>query len=115
MDFNKEYSLHVRDPWLFYIQSGQKSVEGRRGNKKRYNHWLNQKVYFYNDDRKVLVKVVDIRHYEDLYQYLKKEGYEKVLPRIDNLEEAVKIYHQFYSDEDIRIAGGMLAIQVELI
>lgn len=115
MDFKQENSLHVRDPWLFYIQTGKKTVEGRRGNKNKYNHWLGQKVYFFNNDRKIPVKVVEVRHYQDLYQYLIKEGHEKVLPGIVNFEEAVKIYHQFYSDDDIKNAGGMLAIEIELI
>jgi len=66
----KDNSLHVRDPWLYYIQIGEKTIEGRKGDIKKYEQWINQKVYFYNDERKIPVKVLKIVHYKDLYSYL---------------------------------------------
>lgn len=112
---DSQFSLHVRDPWLKYIQIGIKTVEGRRGNSDKFKHWLGQKVYFYNDDRKIPVMIKEIHHYPDLYAYLDKEGYNKVLPGVDNYRAAVDIYHEFYSDDSIKEVGGMLGIVVELI
>ena len=62
--------LHVKDPWLYYIQIGQKTVEGRRGTYDKFKKWIGNKVYFYNDERKIPVKVIDVHHYKDLYEYL---------------------------------------------
>ena len=109
------FSLSVRDPWLYYIQIGKKTVEGRKGDKNKYTHWIDKKVYFYNDNRKIPVKVTDIRHYDDLYKYLDSEGFDNVMPGIKTYQNAVNEYHKFYSDEDIKRAGGMLGIVVELI
>ena len=110
-----KFSLSVRDPWLFYIQTGIKTVEGRTGNLEKFKHWIDQKVYFFNRERKIPVKVIKIRHYPDLYTYLKEEGYDKVLPTIKSFEDAVDMYHEFYSDQIIKSAGGMLAIEVKII
>ena len=105
MSYNKN-TLGVRDPWLFYIQTGLKTVEGRKGNPSKYKHWIGKKVYFENRERRIPVKVIEIRHYEDLYAYLNAEGFQKVMPGIKTYDAAVQAYHQFYSDADIKNAGG---------
>lgn len=110
-----KFSLTIRDPWLFYIQTGKKTVEGRKGNKDKYKHWIGQKVYFYNQDRKIPVKVTEIRHYQDLYAYLDAEGFAKVMPGMKSYQDVVNEYHKFYSDESIKESGGMLGIVVELV
>jgi len=106
--------LHVRDPWLDYIQNGIKVVEGRKGNIAKYINWIGKKITFYNEVRKVEVEVLKLEHYDDLYSYLEKEGYNKVLPNIESYDTAVDEYHKFYSDEDIKIAGGMVAIYIKV-
>lgn len=107
------FSLEIRDPWLFYIQTGKKVVEGRKGDEKKYEKWIGKKVYFFNKERMIPVIVQEIRHYEDLYAYLAAEGASKVMPGLI-YEEVVDEYHKFYTDEAIKKAGGMLAIQVDI-
>jgi ASC-1-like (ASCH) protein len=108
------FELAIRDPWLTYIMQGIKTVEGRRYNDRFYD-WIGHKVRFFNQSKEVFVKVIGIRHYPDLKSYLNGEGYNKVLPGIKSFQEALDIYHQFYSDEDIKKSGGMMGIVVELI
>ena len=108
-------TLHVKDPWLFYIQTGEKKIEGRQGSREKFAKWIGSEVSFYNDKRKIPVEVTDVRHYDNLYQYLDKEGVENAVPGIQTKEEAVKIYHGFYSDESITSKGGMNAIVVKLV
>lgn len=112
--FDPKFSLPVRDPWLSYIQSGKKTVEGRTGHENKYKNWIDKEVIFFNKSKQVPVKVKAVRHYPDLYSYLDAEGYEKVHPGSKSLEQTVNAYHEFYSDEKIKLAGGMVAIEVEL-
>lgn len=112
---SSNYSLSIRDPWLFYIQKGIKTVEGRRGGPTKYNDWLNKTVSFYNDKRKIPVKVIAVRHYLTLDDFLDAEGWEKVMPGIESRKEVKRLYNEFYTDESIKEAGGMVAIQVELV
>jgi ASC-1-like (ASCH) protein len=114
-NLDPRFSLSVRDPWLYYIQIGKKTVEGRKGNKDKYSHWIGHKVYFYNNERKIPVKVKEIRHYDDLYKYLDNEGFDKVMPGMKSYQDVVNEYHKFYSDDAIKEAGGMLGIVVDLV
>lgn len=102
--------LHVADPWLYYIIQGKKLIEGRRGSEKQYSKWINKDVTFYNENSSIKVKVIQIRWYPNLYDYLSSEGISNVVSGIDTFENAVKIYHQYYSDDDIIKSGGMCAI-----
>ena len=52
---------------------------------------------------------------KNLYIYLDKEGYKYVLPGVQSYEEAVDIYHKFYSDDKIEESGGMCAIVVKVV
>jgi ASC-1-like (ASCH) protein len=108
-------SLHIEDPWLYYIQIGIKKVEGRKGTLAKYKHWIGCGVCFYNAERKIPVLIKDIRHYPDLYSYLDTEGYNNVMPWADSYQEAVEAYHKFNNDENIELSGGMLAIVIELL
>jgi len=112
---DSKFSLSVEDPWLFKIQTGIKTIEGRRGHPDKFKHWIGAKVHFFNKDRKIPVRVVAIRHYPNLYDYLNAEGFEKVVPGLTTYQEAIDEYHKYYSDQAIADAGGMLAIVVELI
>lgn len=108
-------TLHIKDPWLYYIQIGEKKIEGRRGPKEKHAKWIGQEVSFFNNKRKIPVRVTEIRHYNTLREYLTKEGVPNALPGVKTLEEAEKIYHEFYSDESIEQAGGMNAIVFDLV
>lgn len=110
--------VHVQDPWLKFIQTSQKVVEGRKekieNTRVRSIDWIGKQLCFWNNDREILVRVVSIRKYSDLYAYLNAEGFDVVLPGIKTFQEAVNAYHEFYSDADIKEAGGMLAVEIEL-
>ena len=107
--------LSVRDPWLTYIEKGDKTVEGRPGNFDKFKNWIGKNATFFNSEKSVLVKIIDVHHYTDLYKYLDSEGYSNVLPGIISYEGAVETYHSFYSDEKIKNAGGMCGLVLEVI
>ena len=109
-------SLHVSEPWLAYIKSGVKTVEGRQMNFNKFLKFMRaKKVRFYNENDEVWVRVVAVHWYNDLYHYLDQEGWENVVPGLNSLDEAIDTYHKFYSDESIHDHGGMCGLKVELI
>lgn len=106
--------LHVADPWLSFIADGTKTVEGRSGPKEKFSKWIGKDVLFFNDQSQIIVTVLDVRHYDTLYSYLLAENFKHVLPGINTFEDAVDIYHQFYSDEKIDQVGGMNGLVIKL-
>lgn len=112
---NNNFRLSVREPWLSYIKNGLKRVEGRKGTYHKFAKWIGKKVIFYNSSQEIPVKVINVRHYNTLYDYLDAEGFSNVLPGVKSYQDAVNIYHKFYSDEDIKNAGGMCGIVIEVI
>lgn len=107
--------LPVKEPWLGFIKSGVKTVEGRLGSANKYTSWIGKTGYFFNRTSKIQVKVIDVRHYKNLYDYLDAEGFDKVLPGIKSRDEAINIYHQYYPDDLIARVGGMCGIVVQVV
>lgn len=116
--------LHVEEPWLSYIETGDKTVEGRAGPRGKYDHLIGQIVKFYNESREVYVTVVKVNHYGSLREYLEGEGLKNVLPCANSYDEAVSAYHGVYSkyfqsgdtlDSFIERRGGMLGLRINVV
>ena len=108
--------LHVAKPWLGYIKSGIKTIEGRQMNLGKFRFFLqSDKVRFYNDEDEVCVKVVAVHWYATLYDYLDQEGWQNVVPGLSSYEAAVDEYHKFYSDKSIAQQGGMCGLKIKLL
>jgi ASC-1-like (ASCH) protein len=58
------------------------------------------------------VKVIAIRHYDNLLDYLLAEGIGRTLPGINNMQDALSEYHVHYSDESISTEGGINALEI---
>jgi len=110
-----QFELSVKEPWLFYIQIGEKKVEGRRGDPDKYSHWVGKEVVFFNKRRKFPVKVTHINHYVTLEDMIDKEGVSELLPGIPHKRAVKDVYHEFYTDESIKERGGMVAIHFVLV
>jgi ASC-1-like (ASCH) protein len=110
-----DHELPVSEPWLKLIASGAKRVEGRKGSSDKYAKWVGARVKLMNRERTVIVRVAAVRHYPTLADYLDAEGWANVAPHLHSYEETAAAYRQFYSDAKIAAAGGMNAIQVEVV
>jgi len=111
----KKIELSVRDPHLYYIQIGKKTIECRKGNANKFKHWIGQKVYFWNSDRKIPVIIEEIRHYDNLYDFIKNEDYKKVMPNMNSEQDTINFIHTIYSDDVINKAGGICAMQIKIV
>lgn len=125
--------ISVRSLWWYLIRIGQKTVEGRKRSILRKLLGLDESVNPRDIDATTLVgteisirsdsdhpssifrvKIIAIRYYNTLREYLEAEGWAKVLPHptINSIEDAIAEYHKYFSDDDIAAAGGMVALEI---
>lgn len=93
------------DPWFSYIQKGIKPVEGRKNTPKYQKVRVGDFIDFSNEKETFLAIVTDIRVYGSLESYLNDVTFQKALPGISSFEEAINIYHQWSTPEEIRKYG----------
>jgi len=105
------HHMGLEEEYLNLIKEGKKTVEGRVKDDKRVRIKPGDKILF---NRRLLVKVIDVREYDSFEEMLREEGLENVLPNVDSIEEGVEIYRRFYSSGKEKMFG-VLAIEIEPI
>ncbi len=83
--------MHVQEPWLSEIVSGRKTVEGKRGPASKFTPLIGQDVRFFNKHQSVVRRVVAVRHYDTLDQYLDAE-WQAAAPHMPSKEAARTAY-----------------------
>lgn len=106
--------IHCQEPWFSKIKAGLKTVEGRKYNAKYANLKSGDLLEFYCGDQHFLTEVIAVRNYKTLEEYLQTEDMQNILPGVGSFEEALAIYLQYSSREELAKAGGFLGIQVRL-
>ncbi len=101
-----EIDMWVDQPWFDYLVSGKKPVEGRKASptwaEVKKGDVLKMQI---EEDGKIKcakLKVDAVHEYLSLEDYLLGEGIEKCLPGIETLEEAVEIYKQWSTDDELK-------------
>ncbi len=96
--FNKKIKLgggmteiHVQEPWLSEIVSGRKTVEGKRGPASKFTPLIGQDVRFFNRQQSVVRRVIAVRHYDTLDEYLDAE-WQAAAPHMPSKEAAKAAY-----------------------
>ncbi|WP_457619653.1 HisA/HisF-related TIM barrel protein [Methanopyrus sp.] len=105
------HHMGLEEEYLNLIKEGKKTVEGRVKDDKRVRIKPGDKILF---NRRLLVKVVDVREYDSFEEMLREEGLENVLPNVDSIEEGIEVYRRFYSSGKEKMFG-VLAIEIEPI
>ncbi|KAL6660696.1 hypothetical protein ACP70R_001731 [Stipagrostis hirtigluma subsp. patula] len=103
-----EFELHVQEPFFTQLRAGAKKVEGRlaTGN---YNRIAHGSLLLFN--KCLLLNVEAVRKYSSFSEMLQAEIISNVLPGISSIEEGVKVYRKFYTEEKEK-TYGVLAISV---
>ncbi|KAL5204113.1 hypothetical protein ABZP36_008984 [Zizania latifolia] len=103
-----EFELHVQEPFFTQLRAGSKKVEGRlaTGN---YNRITQGSLLLFN--KCLLLNVQAVTQYGSFCEMLQAEMTSKVLPGIPSIEEGVKVYRKFYTEEKENLYG-VLAISV---
>nr|WP_206204216.1 ASCH domain-containing protein [Thermococcus sp. 18S1] len=101
--------MGLQEEYLKAIAEGRKRIEGRLYDEKRQGIRPGDEIIFEN---KLVCVVKDVRVYSSFREMLEKEGLENVLPGVGSVEDGVRVYRRFYSEEKER-KYGVAAIEVE--
>lgn len=116
--------LRIQNPWLDWIISGKKTVEGRVGKPGDRDHLISKEIDIYNPNDikdRVKVKIISIKHYPNLDDYLEGELGKVSLPedtyyiayqRHMNVEAGGRKVFDF---DRIEREGGINALYLELV
>lgn len=97
-------SLHVQDLWYNEIIAGRKNVEGRTGGPEKFAAWVGHPVRLTNGTSSAVFTVSAVRHYPNLYEYVKTEGWTRVAPHTGSIVEAVRAYRKI-TTEELQVIG----------
>ncbi|NJE30162.1 ASCH domain-containing protein [Thermococcus sp. 18S1] len=103
------WRMGLQEEYLKAIAEGRKRIEGRLYDEKRQGIRPGDEIIFEN---KLVCVVKDVRVYSSFREMLEKEGLENVLPGVGSVEDGVRVYRRFYSEEKER-KYGVAAIEVE--
>jgi ASC-1-like (ASCH) protein len=110
----KTWIIDVQSRWFLELRSGDKTVEGKRDSKTWSGMKVDDLINFRCEGQYLLLRIVDLRRYKTLKRYLTIEGLGRTLPGVLTLEEGIALYHEFWTEEEIK-RDGILAIEVDFI
>ncbi|MEK7659999.1 MAG: ASCH domain-containing protein [Patescibacteria group bacterium] len=112
----KTYHNHRAEPYFTFVKNGQKTIEGRV--KKAWYRFVSvgDHIIIYNAEEtdSIAVIVRGVRTYGTIREMLIHEPLKKLLPDVDTVEQGIRVYRRFYS-EDQEKEFGVVAIEVERI
>lgn len=107
--------IHCDEPWFTKIRHGLKTVEGRKFSNKFASLKSGELLKFCCNNDSFLTQVIKVVPYKSLDEYLHLEGMSKVLPGIENFQEAVDVYLGFNTPEELDASSGFLAIHIKVM
>lgn len=102
--------LDVQEPYLGFIKSGKKTVEGRLAKEKYLKLESSDLIRINNLE----IKVLNVNRYKSFSEMLVMEGVKNVIPNKDNLDDAQNVYYNFYTREDEK-KYGVVGISILVI
>ena len=108
------FQMICDEPWFSFIRKGIKPVEGRKNSPKYQKIKVADLIDFSNGKEHFRAIVTEIRSYASLEGYLNDVTVQKALPSVSSFEDAVKIYHQWSTPNEIQ-THGFLGIFVKLV
>ncbi len=110
------YQNHRAEPYFTFVKNGQKTIEGRI--KKGQYRFVKpgDHIVVYNDKEtdSVEVLVKDVRTYVSIREMFEREPLKKILPDAYTIEQGIKIYQKFYTEQQQQ-EFGVVAIEIERI
>lgn len=114
LDF-RESAMHIitcSQPWFAHIAEDNKTVEGRKATEKWRKIKKGDVILFEEAEGsgRITKRVADVCRHSSLRFFLVNEGLRNVLPGIDTLEEAERVYGQWWHPSEL--FEGVLAIHL---
>ncbi|XP_039686809.1 uncharacterized protein [Medicago truncatula] len=102
------FQIHVQEPFFTQLKDGLKTIEGRCATGKYTRIELGNRILL---NKSLVFEVQGVRWHPSFFDMLTTESLGEVLPGIESVEEGVKIYRRFYT-EQMEQTNGVLAITV---
>ena len=120
---NKKQTLHIQEPWFTEIINGRKTVEGRTGNSNKFKYLIGSSIIVTNGTNSETMFVKDVRHYNNLDDYIENEGWNKIAPHTGSNKMTRKAYDSItmkngifvFSERRVAERGGICAIELSQI
>ncbi|XP_077225308.1 uncharacterized protein LOC143858542 isoform X2 [Tasmannia lanceolata] len=106
-----DFELHVQEPFFSQLKVGLKTIEGRCA-VGDYNRIVPGSLLLIN--KCLLLDVQFVKWYASFSEMIEAENLTKVLPGVKTIEEGVKVYRKFYTEEKEK-AHGVVAICVSIV
>ena len=110
------YKSHRAEPYFTFIKEGVKNVEGRINKGLYLELKVGDEIQIFEniESQNIRAEVIALRNYSSMSEMLEKEDLKEVLPDANSVEEGVRIYRKFYTEEQEK-EFGVLAIEIKLI
>ncbi len=108
--------MEVQGIWFSLLVSGIKPIEGRRKSLKWANLRTGQIIpVTHRETGEIRMFVIThINDYENLLEYLQREEIYRCLPGVTSMDEAIKIYQQWSTPDELA-SSRFLAIGMKVI
>jgi ASC-1-like (ASCH) protein len=106
----KIIDFNVQEPYLSFIKSGQKTIEGRLNKGKFGSLEVGDILTLSNTS--LQFKVIGKRKYKTFQEMITSEGIERVIPDKTTIEDAVNVYYKFYTPKQEQ-EFGVLAVEIK--
>lgn len=96
--------MEVNERWFNLLVSGRKPVEGRKKSLRWEKLIPGQLIELTCKETREIrtFRITHINEYENLEQYLCREGIHRCLPGVTSFEEAVQIYQEWSTPEELK-------------
>ena len=120
----KIHVIHMKNPtehlMFDYIKNGTKTVIGKILNETFGTYISGDKIKFICKNEEIMTLITDIKRYENVENYLRKETLKNTLPHTRTVKEGIDIYKNMVSFEEIdelcsKLYFGFLGIHILVI
>lgn len=107
------WTVYLKERPFNDILNNKKTIEGRL-NKGIFSEMkINDSIIFINKQKKINVKIANIRNFESFEKMLIELPFENILPSINNFKEGVELYNSLYNENKIK-KYGVVALLIKL-
>lgn len=104
--------LGIKKKYFFDIKNNLKNLEARCNYSSLSRLNVGDEIEF-QYQQEVCVKIIkDIRIYHSIEDMLNKENITSLLPGVNSLRDALKIYSSIYSEMKVKKNGGMIVFEL---
>lgn len=98
------YEKNLSEPWFSLIKLGIKTVEGTLNKGDFEEMKIGDNIMFINNEfgfeRIFIIRIKIICYYSSFQSFLEYETLAKCLPGIDNIQDGLNIYYNYYTRDD---------------